>query len=99
MIRGLVQHGRIEVQEPIPAEWEGQLVKIAPLTPDDPMPDLEQTLAALHALGAMELEPEERDAIAGALAELNALGKAEMDAISGSKPCVPHSFSVRLDRT
>lgn len=33
MIRALVQHGRIEVQEPIPAEWEGQLVKILPLTP------------------------------------------------------------------
>jgi hypothetical protein len=86
MIQGLVQHGRIEVQEPIPAEWEGQLVKIAPLTPDDPMPDLDQTLAALHALGAMEYEPGEREEIAVAMAELDAAGKAEMDALSGSKP-------------
>ena len=86
MIQGLVQHGRIEAQEAIPAEWEGQLVKIAPLTPDDPMPNLEQTLAELHALGPMEFEPGEREAMAVALAELKAAGKAEMDAITGSKP-------------
>lgn len=78
MIQARVHHGSIEVQEPIPPEWEGQLVKIEPLTPDDPIPDLEERLEALHALGPVELDPEERAQIAGALAELDRISKAAM---------------------
>lgn len=50
MIRARVRQGRVEPQEPIPEEWEGQSVKIVPLTPDDPLPDLEERLAALQTL-------------------------------------------------
>ena len=39
MIRARVHKGRVEIQDPIPEEWEGQSVKILPLTPDDPLPD------------------------------------------------------------
>ena len=63
MIQARIHEGRIEAQEPIPEEWEGQLVGIVPLTPDDPMPNLDARLAALHALGPMEYEPGEREAI------------------------------------
>ena len=48
MIRARVHLGRVEIQEPIPEEWEGQFVKILPMTPDDPQPDLEERLAALR---------------------------------------------------
>jgi hypothetical protein len=54
MIRAAVRQGRLEIQDPIPEEWEGQSVKIVPLTPDDPQPDLEERLAALQALGPVE---------------------------------------------
>jgi hypothetical protein len=59
MIQARIRDGRIEVQDPIPVEWEGQLVKLVPLTPDDPLPDLEERLAALAALGPVELTPGE----------------------------------------
>jgi hypothetical protein len=75
MVQARIQHC-VEVREPIPAEWEGQLVKITTLTPDDPHPDLDDRLAVLHALGPMEFEPGESDAMSSALAELNAAGKA-----------------------
>ena len=42
MIRGRVRQGRVEVDEAIPASWEGQEVKIIPLTPDDALPDLDE---------------------------------------------------------
>jgi len=64
MVRARVYQGRLEVQDPIPEEWEGQSVKIIPLTPDDPLPDLEARLAELRALGPMEFEPGEREVIA-----------------------------------
>lgn len=86
MVQGQIQHGRVEVQEPIPPEWEGQLVKITIMTPDDPLPDLEDRLAALQALGPMEYEPGEKDAIASALAELNLASKAAMEALAGKQP-------------
>ena len=60
MIWARVRKGRIETQEPIRKEWEGQSVKVVPGTPDDPLPDLEERLAALAALGPMEFEPGER---------------------------------------
>ena len=86
MIQASIHQGRVEVREPIPAEWEGQSVKITIMTPDDPLPDLEERLAALHALGPMEFDPGERETIARALGDLNAAGKAAMDAIAGGKP-------------
>ena len=61
MIRARVHQGRVAIQDPIPEEWEGQSVKILPMTPDDPQPDLEERLAALQALGPMEFEPSERE--------------------------------------
>lgn len=71
MIQAQVLEGRIEVQEPIPTSWEGQTVKIMPLTPDDPLPDLEARLAALHRLGPAEFDPDEREQIRAQLDELN----------------------------
>jgi hypothetical protein len=86
VIRARIQQGRVEVQDPIPEEWEGQLVQLVPLTPEDPLPDLEEWPAALHALGAMEFEPGEREQIAGALQELDRVSKAAMQAAAGSQP-------------
>ena len=67
MIRARIHQGRVEVQDPLPAEWEGQYVKLLPLTPDDALSDLEERLAALHRLGPMQFEPGEREQIAVAL--------------------------------
>ena len=86
MVQARIRQGRVEVQEPIPAEWEGQLVKIATMTPDDPLPDLEERLTALHALGPMEWHAGVVDAIASAMAELNTASKLAMDALAGSQP-------------
>ena len=86
MIRARIRQGLVEVQDPIPGEWEGQLVKILPMTPDDPLPALEEQLAALHAMGPMEFEPAERELMAGTLAELDRLSKSAMHAIAGSQP-------------
>jgi hypothetical protein len=69
LIRARVCQGRIEAEDPIPVDWEGHLVKIIPLTPDDPIPDLEDRLAALHALGPMEYEPGERELIDDLMSE------------------------------
>ena len=62
------------------------LVKILPMTPDDPLPDLEERLAALHAMGPMEFEPGERELITGALVELDRLSKAAMQTAAGRQP-------------
>jgi hypothetical protein len=86
MIRARIHHGRVEVQDAIPEEWEGQLVKIVPLTPDDPLPDLEERLAAFAALGPMEFYPGEREAIAKTLAEMDRLGRDAMRRIADSPP-------------
>lgn len=83
MIQARVQHGRIELQEPIPDEWEGQSVKILPLTPDDPLLDLEERLAALHALGPMELDPAERENIARKLRDLDRLSMEALQNLAG----------------
>ena len=48
------------------------------LTPDDPLPDLEARLRKLHALGPMEFDPGEREAIAVALSEMDRLSKEQM---------------------
>jgi hypothetical protein len=76
MIRARVKQGRVEIEEPIPEEWEGRLVKILPMTPDDPQPDLEERLAALDALGPMEFEPGERELAIRLLAEQDRLSRA-----------------------
>ncbi len=86
MIQAQIHQGRVEAREPIPAEWEGQLVKITPFSPDDPLPDLEQRLAALHAMGPMEIGPDEQTSIQSALAEVNAASKAAMDALASRHP-------------
>jgi hypothetical protein len=51
MIQAQVHEGRIEVQEPIPTSWEGQTIKIMPLTPDDPLPDEAASGSAVGSLG------------------------------------------------
>jgi hypothetical protein len=81
MIRAQIRQGRVEKQDPIPEEWEGQSVNIVPSTPDDPLPDLEEHLAALEALGPMEFEPGERDVAARLLAEQDRLGRVAMQVI------------------
>jgi hypothetical protein len=86
MVQARIHHGRIEVQDPIPEEWEGQLVKVLPLTPDDPLTDLEERLAALAALGPMEYEPRERDATTQALGEMDRLSREAMQKLAGNPP-------------
>jgi hypothetical protein len=61
-------------------------VKILPLTPDDPFPDLDERLAALDALGAMEFEPGEREAIDQAVGEMDRLSRAAMEKLAGNQP-------------
>jgi hypothetical protein len=86
MIQARIEHGRIEPVDPIPVEWEGQRVKILPLTPDDPMADLEGRLAALAALGPMEFDPDEREAGQQALAEMDRLSRQAMQQLAGGSP-------------
>jgi hypothetical protein len=91
MVLGRVHHGQIELTAALPATWEGQVVSVAPvseqsLTPDDPIPDLEARLAALHALGPMDYEPGEREAIEQALKVMNELGRAQMSQAAGLVP-------------
>jgi hypothetical protein len=50
-------------------------VKIVPLTPDVPLPNLEERLAALHAMGPMEFDPGEREAIGTAMEEMDQVSK------------------------
>lgn len=75
MIQARIHHGRIEVQDPIPASWEGQLVKILPLTPEDALPDLERRLLSLHHMGPMDLDADERELIGHELERLNQASK------------------------
>jgi len=85
MIRARVHGGRIELQEPIPESWEGQMVKILPLEPEDPLPDLDRLLKVLHDLGPMEFEPGERERIEGELKELNRVSREAMGRILGGR--------------
>jgi hypothetical protein len=86
MIQARIHHGRVEVEDPIPAEWEGQRVKIVPLTPDDAMPDLEERLATLAALGPMEFDAREREAIARELEQMNRLSREAMQYLADGSP-------------
>jgi hypothetical protein len=83
VIHARIHQGRVEVQDPIPAEWEGQMVKILPTTPDDPIPGLEEWLAELHAMGPMEFDPGEHELMVKTWAELDAISKAAMQNIAG----------------
>jgi hypothetical protein len=85
MLHARIHQGRVEVQDPIPKEWEGQPVKILPLTPDDPVPDLEERLAALQALRPMEFDPGERELVRQVLGEMDRLSRDAMHKIAGSQ--------------
>ena len=85
MIQAQILQGRVEVQDPIPASWEGQTVNIVPLTPEDPLPDLEGRLAALHRMGPVEFEPGEREQMAAKLEELDRVSAAAMAGIEDGR--------------
>jgi hypothetical protein len=51
------------------------------MTPDDPLPDLEDRLAALHAMGPMEFEPGERELITAAIQDLDRISKQAMQTL------------------
>jgi hypothetical protein len=80
MVQARIERGRVKLRDPLPAQWEGQLVNITPTTPGDPLPDLEERLAVLHRMGPMEFDPGEKSAIAEALAELDQISNAAMAA-------------------
>jgi hypothetical protein len=71
MVTARIHQGRIEVEDPIPKDWEGIAVKILPMTPDDSTTDLEERLVALQMLGPMEYEPGERETIVQAMKQLD----------------------------
>lgn len=81
MVHAIIQNGQVEIQEPIPDAWEGQSVKIVPLTPDDPLPDLEARLAALHGLGPVETDPDERARVDDELKTLDEISKQALERI------------------
>jgi hypothetical protein len=81
MIQAKIRQGRVEVQAPIPASWEGQTVNIVPLTPEDLLPNLERRLAALHRMGPVKFEPGEREQMAAELEELNRVSAEAMAGI------------------
>jgi hypothetical protein len=85
MLQARIRQGRVEVQDPIPREWEGQPVKILPLTPDDSLPDLEERLAALAALGPMEFEPGERELAAEVFGEMDRFSREALQRIADSQ--------------
>jgi hypothetical protein len=70
-------------------------VKILPMTPDDPGPELEERLATLRALDPMEFEPGERELAARRLAEQDRLSRAAMQGIARSAPCRCSETSCR----
>ena len=86
MIVGRVQQGEILLSAALPAEWEGQTVKIEPCTPDDALTDLEQRLATLHALGPMEYGPGERESNERAIAAMNELSRTQLQRLADRVP-------------
>lgn len=86
MVQARIHQGRIEVQDPIPAAWEGQMVKLVPLSPDDPSADLVTQLAELHALGPIEYLPGEREDIERDLQALDALSRQAMARLANPQP-------------
>jgi hypothetical protein len=83
MIHARVQKGRLKLLGPIPKSWEGREVTLRPatedeLTPDDPIPDLQEKMAALHALGPMQWEPGERERIEQDLREMDRISREKL---------------------
>ncbi len=62
------------------------MVQLSPLTPEDPIPDLDERLAELRALGPMEFDPGEQEAIFAELQELDRISEDAMDCLGGDKP-------------
>ncbi|MFO0965340.1 MAG: hypothetical protein U0793_07100 [Gemmataceae bacterium] len=95
-IKAIVKDRRLTLD--VPADWpdgmeveihpaaQGQNGPMRPLTPDDPIPDLEECLAALKALGPTEYEPGEREEIERQLKEMDRLSLEAMNRLAGSKP-------------
>ena len=82
MIRAVYRNGKIEPLGGVPAEWEENeelTIEMAErfLGPDEPVSDIEQRLADLHALGPMEFEPGEREEMERIWKEMDELGLQE----------------------
>jgi hypothetical protein len=86
VVHAIIHNGRVEPQESLPSSWEGQAVKIEPLTPDDPVPDLERWLAELHAMGPMERDHAERAQITDELREWDEVSESAMRRLMGMTP-------------
>jgi hypothetical protein len=86
MVTARIHQGRIEVEDPIPKDWEGIAVKILPMTPDDPTTDLEERLVALQTLGPMEYETGECETIGQAMKELDGQSRDAMLKITDGQP-------------
>ena len=86
MVVGRVEHGHIQLTSALPAEWEGQTVKIEPFTPDDALPDAAQCLQILHAMGPMEYESGEQARIEKAVATMNDISRAQMQSLADGLP-------------
>ena len=86
MVQARIHQGQLELQDPIPPSWEGQSVKILPLSPDDPLTDLDRQLAELHALGPMEYLPGEQEAIEDELRSLNRLSQQALTDLGQRSP-------------
>jgi hypothetical protein len=82
MLQARIHQGHVEVQDPIPKEWEGMMVHIVPFAPDDPQPRLEESLAVLEKLGPTEFEPGERELIGEALGEMDRLSREALRKIA-----------------
>jgi hypothetical protein len=79
MFFATVCKGKLKLDEPIPKSWEGTTVRILPLSPDDPIPDLEQRLEAFHKLGPTKFEPGEREMIEAELRKLDEISKDDVN--------------------
>lgn len=86
MVQARINQGRIQVDDPIPEAWEGRLVKIVPLTPDDPLVDLDGRLAALAELGPVEFDCGERESITQILANLDQVSRDAMQRAASKAP-------------
>lgn len=86
MIQARIRQGQVELQQPVPDEWEGQVVKLLPMTPDDPLDDLEGRLAALHALGLMEYDSGEREGIASMLEAMDRKSRDALQNLMSHRP-------------
>jgi hypothetical protein len=86
MIQARIEQGQVVVEEPIPTAWEGRIAKLVPMTPDEPLADLDELIAALHAMGQMDLDPNEREEIASALAGMDKFGKEALNRLPTRRP-------------